>query len=61
MYNLTTYFEVKMQLERDIKNCHEGIDFYLLNNDHLQANILENRIKKLITRFNIMFDCKFKE
>ena len=46
---------------RDIKNWREGIDFYLSSNDHLQANILENRIKKSIMRFNIMFNYDYKE
>ena len=61
MYSLTTFYNVKMQLIKDIEHCRDGIDFYLASHDQVEANRLENRIKSLITRFNIMFNYNFQE
>ena len=61
MYNLTTYFDVRKQLTKDIKHYHDEIKFYLRIDDTLTAKKIEGRITRAIDRFNKMFDCDYLE
>ena len=62
MYNLITlYNSDKIKLMNNIRHLRNRIDFYLISNDHLNANKLEREIKHLINKFNIEYCVSFKE
>ena len=62
MYNLIqVYTSDKIKLMNNIRHLRNSIDFYLISNDHLNANKLEREIKYLINKFNIEYCVSFKE
>ena len=55
------YNSDKIKLMNNIRHLRNRIDFYLISNDHLNANKLEREIKHLINKFNIEYCVSFKE